>query len=146
MDWNPPITNHITFWTCSSEDLFPRSSAKMIYGTEKPKISSSNENNFWWAACPFFVVQIVQNFFTAGFDSGQPNRWQNIFQLDLHKCHDSLFKNDILSETGSQCILNWLWVQNYVQCHFLDLDVVYFKICPIFCLGSLGLCGCTVIQ
>ena len=44
------------------------------------------------AACPFFVVQIVQNFFTAGFDSGQPNRWQNIFQLDLHKCHDSLFK------------------------------------------------------
>ena len=60
------------------------------------------------AACPFFVVQIVQNFFTAGFDSGQPNRWQNIFQLDLHKCHDSLFKNDILSETGSQCILNWL--------------------------------------
>ena len=53
----------------------------MIYGTEKPKISSSNENNFWWAACPFFVVQIVQNFFTAGFDSGQPNRCKTFSSL-----------------------------------------------------------------
>ena len=45
----------------------------MIYGTEKPKISLSNENHFLVSGCPFFVVQIVQNFFTAGFDSGQPN-------------------------------------------------------------------------
>ena len=39
-----------------------------------------------------FGGQIVQNFTTAGFDSGQPNRWQNIFQLDLYKRHDCLFK------------------------------------------------------
>ena len=35
------------------------------------------------------LVQIVQNFFTAGFDSSQPRCWQNIFQPDLHKHHDS---------------------------------------------------------
>ena len=38
--------------------------------------------------------RIDQNFFfffIAGFDSGQPRRWQNIFQLDLYKRHDSLF-------------------------------------------------------
>ena len=30
-------------------------------------------------------------FFTAGFDSGKPRRYQNVFQLDLHKRHDFLF-------------------------------------------------------
>ena len=35
-----------------------------------------------WAAVPFsWKVRIVQNFFTAGFDSGKPRRCQNIFSL-----------------------------------------------------------------
>ena len=40
----------ITFWTRSSEHLFPRRSAKMIDVTEKSEIRSNNKNDLWWAA------------------------------------------------------------------------------------------------
>ena len=60
----------------------------MIDGTEKPKIPSNKKPIFGEQRSS--VVRIVQNFFTAGSDSGQPRRCQNIVQFDLHKRHDSL--------------------------------------------------------
>ena len=35
------------------------------------------------------LLQIVQNFITTGFDSGQSRSWQNTFPPDLHKRYDS---------------------------------------------------------
>ena len=36
-----------------------------------------------WNKRPSILVRIVQNFFTASFDSGQPSRRQKMFQLNL---------------------------------------------------------------
>ena len=36
-----------------------------------------------WKKWPLKLVRIVQNVFTPGFDSGQPSRCQNIFQLNF---------------------------------------------------------------
>ena len=55
----------------------------MIDATEKPKIPSKNKTVF--GDLPLSLVRIVQNFFTAGFDSGQPRHCQKNFGLDLHK-------------------------------------------------------------
>ena len=48
-------TNHkdMTFRTLSTKHLFPRRSAKMIDGTEKPKIPSNNKNDLWLATVTF---------------------------------------------------------------------------------------------
>ena len=70
------LSQTMTFWTCSSKHVFPSRSTKMIDATEKPKIPSKNKMS---------LICIVQNFFTAGFDSGQPRLCQNMFRLDLHK-------------------------------------------------------------
>ena len=80
------LSQTMTFWTCSSKHVFSSRSAKMIDATEKPKIPSKNKTVF--GDLPLSLVRIVQNFFTAGFDFGQPRHCQKIFWLDLHKCHD----------------------------------------------------------
>ena len=58
----------MTFWICSSKHVFPSRSAKMIDATEKPKIPSKNKTVFGELLTS--LVRVVQNFFTAGFDSG----------------------------------------------------------------------------
>ena len=79
-------------WTLSSKHMFPMRFAKMIDGTEKPKISSKNKTNSWWSGLRLFIVRTVPNFFAAGLDFSQTRRCQNNFQLDfIHKLHDSLF-------------------------------------------------------
>ena len=58
-----------------------------------------------------FIVRIAQNFFTAGFDSTHPRPCQNTVVLDFTQT--LRFRIYIHEKTGSQRILNWLWVQNY---------------------------------
>ena len=108
-------------------------------------LSSNNKKDLWWAVVVLLIiVRIVQNFFTAGFDSGQLTCCQNIFQLDLRKRHVSSFI------TFRKLVCNVFWTgceyKHYAQFHCLDLDLwlANFKICPIFCLGGLGSCGRTV--
>ena len=62
----------------------------MVVGTEKPTTHSKNKNDLWGEGPPSPLVGIVQNFFSAAFDSGQPRRCQNIFYFNVHKRHESL--------------------------------------------------------
>ena len=60
---NKQKSQTMTFWTYSLKykHVFPRRSAKMIDGTEKPKIPSNNKNHLWWAAITFSLD--CSNFF-----------------------------------------------------------------------------------
>ena len=79
------------------------------------------------------LVQIVENFFTAVFDSAIMIPCVYVILYPLEKWFTSYFEL-------------MLWVQNYAQFHCLDLDLwlANFKICFLFCLGGLFSCGCPV--
>ena len=47
-------------------------------------------------------------FFSAGFDSGKPRSYQNVFQLDLHKRHNSLFFISFRKTVRNVFWINWL--------------------------------------
>ena len=51
------------------------------------------------------LVRIAQNFFTAGFDPGQPRRCQNIFQLDLLYTTSRFFIYILYK------MVRWVWVE-----------------------------------
>ena len=80
----------------------------MVEGTGKPTTPSKNKNDLWGKGRSSPLVGIVQNFFSAGFDSGQPRRCQNIFYFNVYKRHESLCICYCISfrENGSQRTLN----------------------------------------
>ena len=70
-----------------------------------------------WNEWPLPLVRIVQNFFTAGFDSSQPRQCQNIFQLDLYQHHNSLAYSYFISFGKMVCDVFCtgpdLWLANF---------------------------------
>ena len=98
---------------------FDRAINEELGRNRKPKILP-------WKKRSSILVRSAQNFFTDGFDSGQPSRCQNILQLNLYKLPKSLFIS------FRKMVRNVFWTEyNYTQFHCLKLDLwlATFKIC-----------------
>ena len=75
---NPQI---MTFWTRSSEHMFPKRSARWL--TEQTKIPSNNKNDVWWAV----NQDVVKTFFSMIYTTS----WWLYFFISITKLVRNVF-------------------------------------------------------